>query len=55
MPMKEATAFFVASFTANKQVFLSFETFVKLRRGGLHPYGWTERLRRVWRGSSVFC
>ena len=25
------------------------------KKVGLHPYGWTERVRRVWRGSSVFC
>ena len=22
---------------------------------GVHPYDWTERVRRVWRGSGLFC
>ena len=26
-----------------------------LGHSGVHPYDWTERVRRVWRGAPLFC
>ena len=28
---------------------------VKKQKGGLHPYEWTARVRRIWRGRSLCC